>query len=153
MPVSSRSRHTRFMKQHQITLKVGFIGQDGKKELRMFSGGELTIGRGTSSEILLDDVSVSRGHALVYVSAEGVAHVRDLASANGTFINGYRVHDRRLAAGDRLRIGNVVMQVSSISISHFSRADTAMARPAQSASGLVTQWPQMYECVGGGSDL
>lgn len=68
------------------------------------------IGRSEESEIVLLDPSVSRAHAVVEV-AGGNAHVRDLGSTNGTFLNGRRVESERLREGDELRFGNTRMRV------------------------------------------
>ncbi len=69
----------------------------------------LTVGRADESMICLDDDQVSRHHALLI--AEGDEYrVRDLNSANGTFVNGQRVTEARLTPGDQLQIGAVAFE-------------------------------------------
>jgi pSer/pThr/pTyr-binding forkhead associated (FHA) protein len=63
-----------------------------------------TAGRHPDSDIFLDDVTVSRRHAEVVSSADGVV-VRDVGSLNGTYINRERIDEARLAHGDELQIG------------------------------------------------
>ncbi len=68
------------------------------------TGGNL-IGRVSSADLALDDDGVSRQHAKVAVSDEGVVTVLDLDSTNGTFVNGARVDMSIVREGDRLDIG------------------------------------------------
>ncbi len=62
------------------------------------------IGRHPDSDIFLDDVTVSRRHAIVSRSEEGML-VEDNGSLNGTYVNGDRVDERVLVTGDELQIG------------------------------------------------
>ena len=72
--------------------------------------GPLTrIGRRATSDIVLDDTTVSRRHALVLERA-GVPVIADDRSLNGVFVNGLRVHEARLTHGDEVQIGNRVMR-------------------------------------------
>jgi pSer/pThr/pTyr-binding forkhead associated (FHA) protein len=63
-----------------------------------------TIGRSPASEIFLDDITVSREHAVVFNDAVGV-RIEDRASLNGTFVNGERTEKRVLAHGDEIQVG------------------------------------------------
>ena len=64
-----------------------------------------SVGRHEDSAILLDDVSVSRHHALFTRTASGRITVRDLNSLNGTYVNGARVEESVLRNGDEIQIG------------------------------------------------
>lgn len=64
-----------------------------------------TIGRALDADFRLDDDGVSRHHAKVVVSSQGVILVKDLGSTNGTFVNDERVSTRPLSEGDVLRLG------------------------------------------------
>ncbi len=64
-----------------------------------------TAGRHEASDILLDDVSVSRHHALITRTASGRITLRDLNSLNGTYVNGARVEETTLHSGDEVQIG------------------------------------------------
>ena len=67
--------------------------------------GTTVIGRSSKAEVRLTDDGVSRRHAKVAVSDDGVATVVDMDSTNGTFVNGARVDMAIVRSGDRLEIG------------------------------------------------
>ncbi len=62
------------------------------------------IGRTPECEIFLDDVTVSREHA-VLVERDGMFFVEDQGSLNGTFVNRHRIDSVPLENGDELQIG------------------------------------------------
>ena len=67
-------------------------------------GERTTIGRSPDCDIFLDDVTVSRRHAIVARGAAGFT-LEDLGSLNGTFLNRRRIESGRLENGDELQIG------------------------------------------------
>ena len=68
-------------------------------------GGERTrIGRSPDCEIFLDDVTVSRNHALL-VERDQKFFIEDQGSLNGTFVNRRRIDNQELEHGDELQIG------------------------------------------------
>jgi hypothetical protein len=68
------------------------------------AGARTRIGRSPECEIFLDDVTVSRNHA-VLVEHNGRFSVEDQGSLNGTFVNRRRIDNVELANGDELQIG------------------------------------------------
>jgi len=68
------------------------------------SGERTRIGRSPECEIFLDDVTVSRNHA-VLVERDGRFFVEDEGSLNGTFVNRRRIDNAALENGDELQIG------------------------------------------------
>ena len=63
-----------------------------------------TVGRSASSGVFLDDVTVSRAHAVV--EKKGTAFVlRDCGSLNGTYVNNESVSEIALKTGDAIQIG------------------------------------------------
>ena len=67
-------------------------------------GREVVIGRREGSDIHLLDDGISRRHASIRVEGEG-ALIRDLGSANGTYVDGRRVSEARLSDGSRVQLG------------------------------------------------
>ncbi len=65
---------------------------------------ETKIGRDLNNEICLDDITVSRSHALISRTAEGYS-VKDLGSLNGTYLNAISVRDSKIVNGDEIQIG------------------------------------------------
>jgi len=63
-----------------------------------------TIGRSPDCGVFLDDVTVSRRHA-VLVRRNGRWYIEDQGSLNGTFVNRRRVESAELEDGDELQIG------------------------------------------------
>ena len=66
--------------------------------------GRHEIGRSPDAEIFLDDVTVSRSHAIVTRDESGVV-IEDLGSLNGTYVNRRRVDKATLEDGDEVQIG------------------------------------------------
>ena len=67
-------------------------------------GERTTIGRSPDCGVFLDDVTVSRRHA-VLVQRDGRFAIEDQGSLNGTFVNRKRVDSSELSDGDELQIG------------------------------------------------
>lgn len=63
-----------------------------------------TTGRHPDSDIFLDDVTVSRKHAVFQQGGDGFL-VRDVGSLNGTYVNRQRIDSSELKAGDEVQIG------------------------------------------------
>jgi FHA domain len=67
-------------------------------------GERMSIGRSPDADVFLDDVTVSRDHA-VLVRRSGEWHLDDSGSLNGTYVNRRRIDSRRLQDGDELQVG------------------------------------------------
>jgi pSer/pThr/pTyr-binding forkhead associated (FHA) protein len=67
-------------------------------------GDRFTVGRDTASDVFLDDVTVSRNHAVIVRRADGL-HIDDLGSLNGSYVNRRRIESHYLVDGDELQIG------------------------------------------------
>lgn len=77
-------------------------GREG--ESLPLQGVRVTIGRRPESDMFLDDVTVSRDHALVVARADGW-HIDDLGSLNGTYVNRGRIDSALLHDGDEVQVG------------------------------------------------
>ena len=73
---------------------------------------EMTLGRAPGCVVVVDDTYVSQLHARVFADDDRY-RVEDLGSTNGTFLNGNGVSAPEvLALGDRIRVGNMVLEVA-----------------------------------------
>ena len=68
------------------------------------AGERMTIGRRPDSSVFLDDITVSRDHALLVLRGDDW-YLDDCGSLNGTYINRKRIDSQQLADGDELQIG------------------------------------------------
>lgn len=74
-------------------------------EPEQYLTGQLIVGRDPSCDIVLDDPSVSRRHARVFLAEDSV-YLEDLGSQNGTMVNGASIHmPCQLRSGDELAAG------------------------------------------------
>ncbi len=69
-----------------------------------------TLGRHEDCEIQIPHPHISRRHAQILLEGENLK-IKDLGSSNGTFVNDQRIVEMVLAAGDRLRLAEVVFTV------------------------------------------
>jgi hypothetical protein len=80
-------------------------GAPGAWEIQLKPGATL-IGRGFANDFKLTDASVSSSHCQVLVE-NGRTAIKDLGSTNGTFVNGARVTEAVLQAGQTIHLGGV----------------------------------------------
>ena len=111
---------------HRLVPALEFQSGPRHGERLPLEAGRVILGRHPDCGLVLDLPSVSRQHAVVSVSAEGVS-IEDLRSRNGTLVNGVPLAGvRRLEPGDEV----------SICGQRFVFAD-ASASEVQSAAGCV----------------
>ncbi|MDO4901561.1 FHA domain-containing protein [Actinomyces sp.] len=75
----------------------------------LLDSAQTTVGRHPRADIFLDDVTVSRKHAVFTALPDGGFSVRDSGSLNGTYVNRQRVEQAALRAGDEVQIGKYRM--------------------------------------------
>jgi hypothetical protein len=99
--------------------------------------GVVVLGRGRDNALRLPDPDTSRRHAKI-LCEDGRYRIQDLASTNGTFVNGSRVEEHWLAPGDRIRIGGnqiTFCEVGSIELQGVDdAAKTALFAQPQTGS-------------------
>jgi pSer/pThr/pTyr-binding forkhead associated (FHA) protein len=88
-------------------------GPDKGKVYDLSSGGSYVVGRG-KGDIPLSDGKVSHRHAELKLLGPEAYFVIDLASTNGTFLNGRRVERQQLHGGEEIRVGDSLLQFSVI---------------------------------------
>ena len=89
----------------------------------------IKIGKLASSDLRLDDETVSRMHGVIEATGPGDVHVVDLGSTRGTTVNGERVTKARLQSGDEVMFGDCRVIVT------FGDALAAQATPAAAGVG------------------
>jgi pSer/pThr/pTyr-binding forkhead associated (FHA) protein len=72
--------------------------------------GEIVIGRSSELDMVLVEDMVSRRHSKITVAQEQI-FIQDLASTNGTFVNGEKIKRARLNEGDRILIGTSIIKL------------------------------------------
>ncbi len=76
-------------------------------------GEEVTVGRAAGCQVTIEDTYASQLHARVF-QREGQIYVEDLGSTNGTYLNRRKVTGPMVVQrGDKLQIGNTVLELSS----------------------------------------
>ena len=105
------------VKSGDVLVKTAFVGGASEPRLllsdgRSFAVGTepLIIGRSPTVAVVINDTNVSRQHAEVWRTDQGIA-IRDLGSTNGTFVNGYRVDAVSLSPRDEVMIGSVRFRI------------------------------------------
>jgi hypothetical protein len=99
------------LKAGDLAVKTEFEAGESQPRLlasdgRTFAIGDvpLVIGRSPDVSVVINDSNVSRRHAEVWRTSEGVA-IRDLQSTNGTFVNGHSVNAVSLSPRDDITVG------------------------------------------------
>jgi pSer/pThr/pTyr-binding forkhead associated (FHA) protein len=87
--------------------RPGLVRPDGER-LALKPGAPTTIGRALDNDIVLNDASVSRHHAIIE-PRNGAYVIRDQDSQNGTWLAGNRVGEATLGAGTTVRLGDVTL--------------------------------------------
>ncbi|MEN3332496.1 MAG: hypothetical protein V7641_1861 [Blastocatellia bacterium] len=102
--------------QPEVTLT--FRDKQGRVQTLAVSSSRFTIGRDADNDLIIDDLKLSRRHALIECF-EGMAQVSDCGSQNGTLLN-----DRPLHQATLLGDGDVISLGSACDITvHISRAE------------------------------
>lgn len=96
---------TKALVQHYIKKQFSAVDMDPTHELGKFR---------RTSDLVLDDPSASRVHAMIFFDGEHVG-ILDLVSKNGTFVNGQEVESRLLSKGDVVEVGDSRLVMEGIS--------------------------------------
>lgn len=96
--------------------------------------GSMTMGRQNDCDIPIPAEEISRHHARLQVTAEGVM-VEDLGSANGTWINDKRIHTGMLRPGEELRLDTIRFLLLAPGAQPPAAAKAAPSEPAAAPAG------------------
>lgn len=98
---------TRFYEEPEARLLI--IKSDSLEEDVVLGDRILVLGRDEEADVNLDDKRASRKHCEIRLDGTEFI-IRDLGSANGTFVNGQKVSEQPLKNGDRIQIGSTVLE-------------------------------------------
>ncbi len=105
------------------------VREEGETRRHVFEQ-QAVVGRDADCDVSLESRSVSRRHALLEKTVDGWM-LRDLGSANGTFVSGGRITEAPLPAGADLRFGEVeaVFEIESKETSSAERLISSLSVP------------------------
>lgn len=66
----------------------------------------IKIGRDNTNDVIINEPSISRNHAIITDLGSGIYEVKDLGSSNGTFVNGLRISHQSISSGDKLKVAS-----------------------------------------------
>lgn len=116
------------------------IGNDAKvAHVRIAITSPVLVGRAPNNQVVIDDSRLSRQHSRFAAEREGCV-VYDLASANGTWVNGVRIHRHVLQRGDVVRVGSYEFRVDVGPIP----SNRQIPIETQTLSGLEAALPQVF---------
>ncbi len=101
---------TKTMLQSILRLEIKEGPDKGRKF--QFRKPFILIGR-RDADLVLQDVDVSRQHAMVEIFSQTSLFVKDLGSTNGTFVNGRKIQAEKVQSGDEISVGNTVIRLES----------------------------------------
>jgi putative serine protease PepD len=87
-------------------------GPDAGSAVELPAEAPFVLGRQRGSDLVVRDSRASRRHAELTPQGENRWQLRDLGSANGTYVDGTRVTEAALEGGEDIKIGDVVMSVT-----------------------------------------
>ena len=108
-PPKQRSQRSR--RKQAVPTRLVVVEPPGRAGAAFPLGPDLAVGRAPGCNLVFDEQYVSQVHTRVF-TRDGSVFVEDLGSTNGTWVNGSRAVGQRPARlGDRIQVGNVVMEV------------------------------------------
>ncbi|MDQ3033744.1 MAG: sigma 54-interacting transcriptional regulator [Myxococcota bacterium] len=143
IPDAPTRPHTSLSRTEPIPVHSGdgttmslLIGRGADARRVTIGGRPMLLGSDRACDVVLHDRAVSGRHCRIEPGPEGVL-VRDLASRNGTFVDGVRSFSARIGPGTRLRVGRTDLLV-------VARGESGDAR----SDGLIASSPAMLDVLG-----
>lgn len=129
------------------------VRSDGKQQLVPLKAGKVVLGRENDCQVRIPSGQISRHHCELVSGGAGL-RIRDLGSSNGTFVNGQKVEEAELAAGDVIGVGSMLFVVQidgqpdhidpeELGQRVRSAASAAAAAPAASAASGPLDEPML----------
>ncbi|HUT30350.1 MAG TPA: FHA domain-containing protein [Sedimentisphaerales bacterium] len=87
-----------------MNVNLVLVKKDGTRRVFPLPSSVTIIGRRADCDLYAPLMSVSKRHCQLNCD-KGALRIRDLGSRNGTYLNGKRINEAEIKAGDRIRIG------------------------------------------------
>jgi chromosome segregation ATPase len=119
-----------------------------KNAVVSLTGQKIAVGRDDDNDFVLEDTWISRHHAVLVRNDDGYL-LRDLGSRNGCFVNGQRIQEKPLQAGDRVRLGETefryesIPETASADATRLAEAETTIRDLTGRANDLAAQQTQL----------
>lgn len=108
---ATKAKSTKTRRGASVPTRLVIVEPAARAGAEFALGPEITVGRAGGCSIVLDEQYVSQVHCRIFIR-DGSVFAEDLGSTNGTWVNGSRAVGQMPARlGDRIQIGNVVMEV------------------------------------------
>lgn len=106
----------------------------------------IKIGRLQTAQVVLDDPSVARVHAVIELSATEATFI-DMGSTQGSLVNGKKEARIKLKVGDTLTIGNTTLVVDVLGAVQASVPTSPSTQASVATAAIVTPVPQVVPAV------
>ncbi|GEM_PF-6506887 len=114
-----------------MSIKIVVVTAKGRFEHEVDKN-YISIGRSKDNDIIIDDLSVSRKHAILEKDETGKLYLTDLNSSNGTYINNIRIKEKTpVTSNDQILLGKATMIIEAIDSEDFQgtvRVDASKIR-------------------------
>ncbi|MFL5815296.1 MAG: FHA domain-containing protein [Bdellovibrionia bacterium] len=94
--------------------RLTVVSGPGRGTVFRINEGENTLGRQLGNTVVLPSTQVSKRHC-VLVASNGKVLVKDQGSANGTFVNGSLALNKQIKSGDRIGVGEYILELTAAS--------------------------------------
>ncbi len=122
------------MSEQEIVLEITVVVEGQVVDTLELSDDKIKIGNLATSQVRLDDPSVSRIHAVLEDKGDGQYQAIDLGSASGTYVNGDKITKQMVGDGDTLGVGQYELQLAVVDLAARRRQEEAQAQAAAQAA-------------------
>lgn len=98
---------TRTIVTPNVSFKI-LKGQDSGKVFQLQKA-HIIVGRGDVDVPILD-LDASRSHALIEILGANIFYIKDLGSTNGTFLNDQKIAHCKMKSGDKIQVGETILE-------------------------------------------
>lgn len=133
----------------QANVKVRLLFPPGAANHQEFeiTRDEISLGRGKNCDIVLEDKKASRKHVIIRRVGLNFT-IKDLESANGTWVNGVQINEQELTGDDSIQIGDTLFQFKVLSGDYSTQEAQGFASTEQDFGGGVNDQPPGFALDG-----